>query len=160
MAEPPEMPSIEGSARGFRSRAWKTNPPRARVPPTKAARITLGRRICQIIVAVTESGSLLPVNIDMVSRKCVPDDPAEIATMLLNMRTIPSRSVVKIILKLMDIDNFDLFYLLILAILGAYKKTYNKLSVHFCLPKNEPKKGTPTVPVLRAFLRFSFLPGR
>ena len=105
IAEPQDMPSMYGSARGLRSRAWNTKPPRARVPPTNAARITRGRRICHMMVAVTESGSLFPVNIDKVSRKCVPEEPAEMAIMLLSMSTILSRIVVKAIFVLMDMVN-------------------------------------------------------
>ena len=73
------------------------------MPPTNAARITLGKRICQIIVAVTESCSLFPVSMDKVSRKCVPEEPAEIASIALINRTALSKSVVKTILALVDI---------------------------------------------------------
>jgi len=50
MAEPPEMPRMYGSARGFLRSAWKTSPPRESVAPTRAARSTRGKRILQIMV--------------------------------------------------------------------------------------------------------------
>ena len=50
--------------------------------------------------------------------------------MLLNMRTIPSINVVKIIFELMDMEYFSLLYLLILAILRADKKIYIISYVH------------------------------
>jgi hypothetical protein len=39
---------------------------------------------------------------DKVSRKCVPEEPAEIASIALTIRTALSRSVVKTILALVD----------------------------------------------------------
>ena len=56
IAEPPEIPRIYGSARGFLKRAWNTSPPVDKTAPDINAMSTLGKRMRQIMVLKTGSG--------------------------------------------------------------------------------------------------------
>jgi hypothetical protein len=51
-AAPPEIPNVNGSARGFFNIAWNTHPLIESPAPTMQDIITLGRRICFIMIIV------------------------------------------------------------------------------------------------------------
>ena len=65
-APPPEMPSRNGSARGFDSRAWRAAPARARAAPTSSPRASLGRRSPRTMVRA--SGEPFPARAASASR--------------------------------------------------------------------------------------------
>jgi hypothetical protein len=91
IAEPPEMPRIYGSASGFRRRAWKTRPPRERVAPTRAARSTRGKRICQTIVFSMESAPPSPNSDCNTAFTPFPVDPMEIPISMVMKRRSKNR---------------------------------------------------------------------
>ena len=59
-ADPLETPRMKGSARGFRSKAWKTTPLNESEKPTIPASRILGSLILKIISRTGSSASSLP----------------------------------------------------------------------------------------------------
>ena len=96
--DPLEIPRIKGSASGFLSRAWKTNPPMERAAPTSAARSTRGKRICHMMVCSMGSISRRPVMESRPLLTPIPVDPIKIPRSIDTARRTDRRIVVHRIL--------------------------------------------------------------